>query len=159
MAFTAFFCFIQVSSSAQMYQYRNDNGNLCFTDDLTRIPQSKEDTLVAIPSFKYPSQMNVSSKLGFPLSEQALPENGADHLSGKKAQELNQIKEELNITYKLLQEKRQLIKNENPSEDSSPEEFSVFRKKVLEFNAEIASYQKRQEEFEKRVKEFNAQVK
>jgi uncharacterized coiled-coil DUF342 family protein len=77
----------------------------------------------------------------------------------KNAQELSRLKNEMDNHYKLLQEKRASLLSGNPSENASLEEFKEFRNKVMEFNAEVQSYQKKQEEFDKWVKAFNEQVK
>jgi hypothetical protein len=145
--------------SAQMYQYRDENNNLCFTDDLTRVPQAKQDTLEELFSVNNLTPQDVILESD-PLSDQAInPEKVLNNAEEKNAQELNRLKEEMDNNYKLLQEKRASLQAGNPSENASLEEFNEFRNKVMEFNAEVQSYQKKQEEFDKWVKAFNEQVK
>ena len=157
MLFAACLWFFAFSASAQMYQYKDENGNLCFADDLSRIPQSNYETLKIMPSVKNIPQINVSNESITTVSAQPIDSSNDDER--KKVLELIKIKEKLDKTYKLLQEKREPILSEKHSNNSSPEEFNAYRNKVLEYNAEIAVYQKRQEEFEKQVKAFSAKFK
>jgi hypothetical protein len=150
--------FFAFSVSAQMYQYRDENNNLCVTDDLTRVPQARQDTLKEMPSVNNWTPQNVIAESD-PLSEHAINTENLNNAEGKNAQELNRLKEEMDNNYKLLQEKRASLQAGNPSENASLEEFNEFRNKVMEFNAEVQSYQKKQEEFDKWVKAFNEQIK
>jgi hypothetical protein len=158
MIFAICLWFFACPVSAQMYQFRDENNNLCFTDDLTRVPQAKQDTLEELSSINNLTPQDVISESN-PLSNQAINMEILNSAEGKNAQELNLLKDEMDNHYKLLQEKRASIQAGNPSENTSMEEFNAFRNKVLEFNAEVQSYQKKQEEFDNWVKVFNEQVK
>ncbi len=150
--------FFAISAWAQMYQYRDENGNLRFTDDLTQVPRSQHETFKTMFSFKNSPQINETTESVPAESDKGIGTDSENCDVKKNAQSLNQTKEELDNIYKALQEKRASIQAANPSEDASPEEFNDFRKMVSEFNAQVESYQKRQEEFEKQAREFNAWV-
>jgi len=140
---------------AQMYQYKDEEGNFCFTDDLTRVPTSQHETIKAMGLIKNSSKNDGLKESAISKSDKAAGTGLANNFPKKNAQELKQIKEELDNIHKSLQEKRAFIQAKKPSEGALPEEFNTFQKKVLEFNAEVEVYQKKQEEFEEHVKEFN----
>lgn len=150
--------FFAISAWAQMYQYRDENGNLRFTDDLTRVPRSQHETFKTMFSFSNNSQVDGLTESLPAESDQGIVTESENYDVKKNPQSLNQTKEELDNIYKALQEKRASIQAANPSEDATPEEFNAFRKMVSEFNAQVESYQKRQEEFEKQAREFNVWV-
>lgn len=136
---------------AQMYRYTDENGNLRFTDDLTRVPQSQRENLESLPMIKSQPVNNVSEE----KSEDS--ETWEIDLRNK-AKELDQTKADLDSIFNELTEKKIALQAEAPPENASRSELSAYRDKVAQLNAEIEAYQKRREAFADQIEEFNSRL-
>jgi len=155
----ALLCFFSFSVSAQIYQYRDENGHLRYTDDLTRVAQSKHETVTEMPSVKTMVQTDGLPESGLPLPQPVMDTDVANPAVQHSAQALLQVKDELDETHRSLNEKRTSLQAAKPSDGAPLDELRAFRNRVLEFNAEVEAYQNRQAEFESQATAFNTLVK
>lgn len=141
------------SGFAQMYRYTDENGNVYFTDDFSRIPPSQQENVKTMPVFQSPPQDHLSD----PEIDNTPDEWENDLIKTSKA--LDQTKAELDSIFSALTEKKAALQAEAPAENASRDEMLAYRDKVLALNAEIDSYQEKREKFEEQVKAFNDRLK
>ncbi|MCF8024807.1 MAG: DUF4124 domain-containing protein [Desulfobacteraceae bacterium] len=152
---------------AELYQYKDSEGVIHYTDDFGSIPES------------YRNNVKIQSEI-----KSAPPEKKEDKESGRNQQEdskeqsaeKSQVKEKdnkellekrqnlinqrkaLQEEYKQLKEERERLLN-NPPDDSAPAaQKREYSQKVQEVNNRIETYQKKAEAFEKKVEAFNSKV-
>ena len=144
----------------EYYQYTDENGNLCFTDDKSMVPEDQLDDAKSYDSLNYtekPASMESKSRSG--LSRQKAPEPRT--WDGKLQSDVNSLDEEkdqLDRTFQRLQKEKEALVNQS-SEDMSPAERSAYKDRVHELNERIEAYDKKREEFQQKVDRFNAQVR
>ena len=161
------FLFIAVGlAGAQMYEYRDLDGNVRFTDDLGKVPEDQREKVKRIQGVR--SLPQPYSAHGHSEDEEAEPEWDGFGLEEEgsareetivdlfeRGEALRAEQESLREAHALLLEERNRIGNP-PDENAAPEEFSAYNARVEEINARIAAYQKRHEDLEKRIREHNA---
>jgi chromosome segregation ATPase len=149
--------FFTSSGFAQMYRYTDENGNLRFTDDLTRVPLSQQEKLERMPMIKSRPQNNISNPSATPASTSTT--DALENDLRKTATDLDQTKAELDNIFNALTEKKAGLKTHAPSENASRNEMRAYRDKIIELNAEIESYQEKRGVFEEQVNAFNAVIR
>ena len=149
--------FFASSGFAQMYRYTDENGNLRFTDDLTRVSLSQQEKLERMPMIKSRPQYNIPnpSATPAPTSTKGTLENE----QRKTATDLEQTKVELDNIFNALTEKKATLKTNAPSENAPRDELLIYRDNVLALNAEIESYQEKRGVFEEQVNAYNAGIR
>lgn len=130
---------IAPDGKAQFYQYRDRNGSLVYTDDLSKIPVDQRESAT-----RYHSSQNKN------LSEKKVevsPSETKGLNSGPVSENVDALREAL---YKenetLTKEKDQLLKEKENI--NTPAKQAAYNQKVNELNRRI-------EDYELRVKEFN----
>jgi hypothetical protein len=165
----AFFMLPVIPTFAQVYQYRDPNGRLCFTNQLSDVPedqlpeilmkqpkkpvepQKTEETapdqnpsgpeMPADPPTETPQAKNPDKPLPIPIVED---------LNKEKA-DLDKIHAQLMKRKNKLQKKKETLK--------TPEQVREYRKKVTRLNDEINAYKKRNNAFQKKADAYNAALR
>lgn len=143
---------------AQMYEYRDTDGSIRFTDDLGNVPEDKRENAKRIREAPYspmPSEWQES-----PEGTEETPWGGNDQEETnadlvEKGEALRSEQSELQKEYESIEEERALL-GDPPSEDAPLEEFEAYGDKVDELNSRILDYQERLEDHENRVEAYNA---
>ncbi len=144
---------------AEYYKYTDDNGVVCFTDNLADVPVAQRTDSNVYEEIISPQSGEVDQKkdsVSFrpnPQGKEGVEETEA--LS--RMQELNKEKEILEIVYEQLVTKKQALKKEKISLSNSITS-TVYREKVRKLNQEISDFENRRQAFEEKVKSFNAQT-
>ena len=150
---------IAASATAQMYEYRDAEGNIRFTDDLGNVPEDRRENVKRIrevPSTPAPSEWQDAPA--------EVDVSGVDATNGEEEVgiDLFEMGEALRSEQADLQEEYDSIEADKallgdpPAEDAPLEEFDAYGAKVDEINDRIRDYQERLQDHEKRVKEYNA---
>lgn len=152
----------------EYYQYRDENGTLRFTDDLSSVPPDQRPgvtTHQTVQSQPVPQKNGAAVEKGASRSaasakQEDLP--SGDTWEGKKARKLAEFDSkqvELNKTYTSLQAERADLQANAPSKKASFEEKALYNQKVTALNARIDRYEEEMAAFSQMVNDYNAQLK
>jgi hypothetical protein len=134
-----------VSSSAEIYKYRDANGVLRFTNNLHEVPIDQRE--------KVDSMHEIETKTEPEKDPAKTPESDMD----MEAEALNSEKELLDNEYAKLEEDRKSLV-EMSEKEKNAEEDAAFREQIESFNARIKAYDEKLKVFEEKVGQYNAQV-
>lgn len=160
------FLFVTVGlAGAQMYEYRDLDGNIRFTDDLGKVPEDqreKVNRIQGVRSLPQPysahehseDEAAESAQYGFGLEQEGATREETVVDLFERGEALREEQEALREEHAVLAEERNRIGNP-PDENAAPEEFAAYNAQVEEINARIAAYQKKHEDLEKRIREHN----
>ena len=133
-------------ASAEIYKYRDQNGILRFTDNLTEVPIAQRENIDQYQEIKTRSDMT---------------EQPSDDASGQATvqdtqaleKELTDEKGVLDIEYSQLVEMRKSL--EATPQPGTPEEIAVHEKKIQQYHDRLKIYEVRQKAFRAKVEEYN----
>ena len=152
----------------EYYQYRDENGALRFTDDLSSVPPDQRPGVTThqsvqskpVPPKNGAAAEKSASRQQASAKQETLPSGNT--WEGKKAQKLAEFdskQAELNQTYASLQAERANLQANAPSEKASFKEKAVYNQKVTALNAKIDRYEEDMAAFSQQVNDYNAQFK
>lgn len=165
----AFFMLSAIPVFAQIYQYRDKNGQLHFTNELSEIPENQQPKVL----MKQPNRPSEQKKAEDHSPGQDLPETekGTDPASetpkaedGENPREipivedLNKKKATLEKTHTRLMVRKKALQKEKQTL-KTPEQVREYQKKVTRLNHEIDSYKKRNQAFQKKADAYNEAVR
>lgn len=145
-----------VSVNAQLYEYRDSEGNMRYTDDLGKVPEHRRESagrINVIPRAysqddaqdAQPDDDETSPAVEGQIDPDLVAEGGA----------LRQEEAELQEEYESIQEAI-ADAGDPPGSDASREAFREYNRKAEEINRRIEDYQEKLEDLENRVQEYNA---
>lgn len=128
--------------SAEIYKYRDQNGVLRFTDNLTEVPIAQRKN---IEQYK-----EIKTAPG--IAEQSTTKEEAAQDPKAMEKELTDEKGVLDNEYSQLTEMRGSI--EAAPQPGTPEEITVHEQKIKDYNAKLKIYEAKQKAFREKVAEY-----
>lgn len=178
------FLLMAMPASGEYYQYKDQNGNVRFTDDLYKVPADQRSAMKTYESVQNdPLQAPVandgdrsamteetsenSDQFFEETPEQELEEENSEQFTEEPpeqepqvdSRELDRLQADLNDRYKSIEAAKKANEAQKPPKGSTTKEKVLYIDKVEALNAEIAQYEQQRAEFEKKVKAFNARHK
>lgn len=129
-------------ASAEIYKYRDQNGILRFTDNLTEVPLAQRKNVDEYQEIK------TTEEVAEPAPDLTA---GQDPHAAEKA--LLDEKGALDIEYNQLVEMRKSL--EAAPQSVTPEEIAAHENKVRDYNARLQVYEVKQKAFRAKVDEYN----
>ncbi len=158
-----FLLLFSAPSFGEMYRYRDEKGNLHFTDDITQVPEDQQDQIQSMPSIqttpdeppppKSTEPSRAKDNYDIYISPTEVWEDRIDSIR----QELDRTKAELEKEYATLMKKKEQLQLQIP-EGGSERDIRRYEDKIRELNGQIGEYQKKALDFQKRVEAFNART-
>jgi flagellar motility protein MotE (MotC chaperone) len=148
---------VSVPASAQIYEYRDADGNIRFTDDLGNVPEAQRENIKIIQGVSGYSATDWQDAA--PDTDE--PDGDADE-SLQTSADLVRLGESLRTEQAVLQEEYEAIEKEKsllgdpPGDDATLEDLDAYEEKVDVINNRIIIYQKQLEDLENRVEVYNA---
>ena len=134
-------------ASAEIYKYRDQNGTLRFTDNLTEVPLAQRENVDAYQEIK--TREDVITEPG--------PENAAEQAAGQDPHAAEKAlldeKGALDIEYNQLMEMRKSL--EAAPQTGTLEEIAAHENKVRDYNARLQIYEVKQKSFRAKVDAYN----
>jgi len=139
----------------EYYQYTDPSGKICYTDDISKIPESQRGAVKKFKSEnsvkKIDSAETNENKTETALSNTEAEKKLLENVSNQKMGELKTLQAELNQMYTNLEKDRKAIEAQAPKKGATDKERKEYSVKVEALNAKITEY-------EKKIKVFNDQV-
>ena len=131
--------------SAEIYKYRDQNGVLRFTDNLTEVPVAQRENIDQYQEIKTAPD----------VAEQA-PDNASGQAAVQDVQavekELMDEKGVLDIEYSQLTEMRNSL--EAAPQPGTPEEIAAHKKKIQDYNIQLKIYEVKVKAFREKVQAY-----
>lgn len=141
---------------AEYYQYIDENGHPCFTDDKTRIPETLMDRIKTIQSIDSTRRDQAHTEKTDPITRAAPNTRTWDGNRMAAARQLQEEKEMLDRLFeKYRAEQRQL---ETEQQACSAPNDAALQKKIEELNQRIRQYHEKCRDLESKIIEFNASL-
>lgn len=162
MGFFLFFGLFSFSANAELYQYYDKTGTLCYTDDLSKVPKEQRSRMDTLPEVESKSENEYTTKQRAPEKKQRknsrtnAGEGGADRLV-KEARKLERIKKQLDREYRRLKNRRDELKRLS-SKDMDEKETERFNKKARILNKQTIEYKEKRRAYKKRVESYNRKL-
>lgn len=156
-----FLCAVPFSVSAEYYQYTDENGNLCFTDNKAEIPEKQLKKIKAYPSVKSDKPENYSEAGRREQTQRMGAYNGNtwDNRFKTAKQELEKEHKRLSREYERLEKKRKQLRNltskkgnNEESQKAYKDKANILKDKFKQYRRDLAEYKAKIEEFGKNYK-------
>ena len=132
--------------SAEIYKYRDQNGVLRFTDNLTEVPIDQRENIEQYQEIKTTGAVGQST-----ANEEAVQDPKVIE------KELTDEKGVLDNQYSQLMEMRSSI--EAAPQPGTPEEIASHEQKIKDYNAQLKIYEVKQKAFREKVAEYQKAAK
>lgn len=158
--FTLFVLWLCSPAFARIYQYKDSNGAIHFTDDISRIP---EDQRPPLPPRGYPEvgSADDQGKEAAEANEPGAETSTNEARKGDKIpilEEIHKEKADLDAQYADMMKERKALEKKRTTL-KTPEQVGAYQKKVKDLNQRIEAYQDRQRAYQKKVDAYNAALK
>jgi len=150
------------SASAEFYKYRDQNGNIVFTDDPTQVPR---DQLPGVEKYKNYEAPVPESRPESPPVKEATPPAADNRARDEKVTEpvdertrdFDAIKKELELEYQALLKEKKELEGEKAFKDKKAAD--EHNRRVSAFNEKTDSYERKKRAFNAEVEKYNAELK
>lgn len=143
--------------SADFYKYTDQDGNIRFTDDLSKVPKDQRTNVTSYEESEsaQPTAVPVDKKETGQQPIEKKPETDND--TDAQSKQIQSRKDELDKEYHaLMREKARLeAEAENPK---SAEEIVQFNRKVSDLNKNISQYDQKRKALHADIEAYNARV-
>jgi predicted RNase H-like nuclease (RuvC/YqgF family) len=150
---------LAVPVSAEYFRYVDENGFLCFTDDVSKIQNKRLNQITSYESVKpnKTTRKSYQQNLTEPKKNSHHDLYTWDKELQTQSESLKDEKKQLNATFQqLAEEKKQLQKKLTYSMTKT--ELKRHQKNIRKLNKKIDNYQKACQNFKNRVQRFNTEA-
>lgn len=137
--------------TAEFYRYKDQHGNVLYTDDLSKIPADQREKAKA-----YEAAQSSDDETAQP---EATPTEDAKAIKETdERQMLKQQEEALNKEYEGLIKERNALDEEKKSA-VTPDQIKEYNQKIVDFNTRIQAYEEKRAAYAEKVDAYNAKLK
>ena len=150
--------------SAQLYKYYNQNGTLCFTDDLSVVPADQRQALETIHEIKtkqivdfqsVPDVVIKSDAVKTSSPGQTVPSEAGEKLDrDMEFKQLAGVKKNLGAEFITLK-KRQEVLISGKKRKMDAREIKAYNREINQLNQDTFKYKEKQQAYFKRVEKYN----
>ena len=151
LIFTAIIVMVCGTASAEFYRYVDKQGNVLYTDDLSKVPIEQRKTLAPYqnsPGTRVPAQITPENQ-GQPATEAS----GAE----KERRQLEQQEKALNQEYEQLTKERDAL-DKDKDNAVTPDQVKTYNQRIADFNERIKGYEKKHAAHTEKVTSFNERL-
>ncbi len=144
------FLLLTLPAAAEFYRYKDEHGNVIYTDDLSKVPPDQRTQVKSYEESQYKSP---------PVTEVEGTENEETDVN-EDIKEQNRLLEKEKVLSRehkdLMAEKEKLI--EVKKEAVTPEQIKNYNKSIIEFNTRIKAYEEKRDAYSTEIKAFNDRI-
>jgi len=156
--FTLIFCLaLCTPATAQFYKYTDSEGNIRFTDDLSKVPENLRSGATPYEALISPPETPPASMEQEKEDNKGATDTDMEALNQEK-QALEEKESKLNAEYKGLMERRASLEKEKKGRKTRTQALE-YNKSVEKLNQEVLEFDERRKAFQAEVKAFNERVK
>lgn len=137
--------------SAEFYRYKDEHGNVIYTDDLNKVPLDQREQVKSYEESVYRPPI-VEKK---DEAQGKAEEPGAED---KEYDRLRQQEEALNRERDALTKERDRL-NQEKEKAVTPQQIKEYNRNIVDFNARIQAYEEKHKVFAAEVEKYNAEKK
>jgi hypothetical protein len=147
--------------SAELYKYYNQNGTLCFTDDLSLVPADQRPAIETIHEIQtkqvvvfqpVPNGVKTSSS-GQPVPNETGVELGLD----MEFKQLGKVKKNLGDEFITLKKRQEMLIS-GGKRKMNVREIKAHNQEINELNQDTLKYKEKQQAYFKRVEKYNLKL-
>ncbi len=143
-----------------LYKYRDENGVLRFTDDISRVPPDQRSDVEAYEEVVSEEIKSVDNfEIGTGLDDMEADAGFETEESGDLAElrKMNEEKKQIDREYaQLVREKEELVRMKK--DIKTQDELRTYNEKIVDLNDRIFKYEVRRKAFAKEVEAFNKKM-
>ena len=146
----------------EFYQYTDESGKLCFTDDISKIPRDERDAVKKHESVSQATKTIDTTTQPVNRFETASSDSiqkSENNNFPAKIVELKVTQAELNQIRMALENEQTAVESQAPVKGATKEERNTYSLKVEALNIKIVEYEKKLTVFNNQVAELNASKK
>ena len=146
-------------SFAEYYKYTDENGNIHYTDDFSKVPVKKRKDIETYQETKYPSQTPAAKKPsqeGEKTASNPSPEEEYARFQEKRNQLVEEQKS-LEAEFQALTEERDELENQKQQRLLRPQAVEL-ENKIDALNQKIAEFDQKRNAFDEKAKTFNEEI-
>ncbi len=158
IALVSFFTLcLSLPASAEFFKYIDENGNVRYTDDFSKVPKDQQTKIrqYNTPDYEEPAPADAGDAASEESSEGADPGKKAEDVIEERAR-LERVKLELDREFEAIQQERAKLA-EQSKKTTTEESRKAYNEKVVELNEKIKKYEEKRQQFNAQVEAFNAQ--
>lgn len=160
-------------AAEQMYQYRDREGNLHFTDDKSNIPDQEQvriktfDSTLPVTTEPQNSSNNREERAASMPDEPGQTVGAREKESGAKAEkpengdlnpeQLYREKQKLEEELEFLEARKARLSKKS-TEDMTRKQLNTYEQQVRQLNRQIQEYKEKRNAFQEKVKRYNAGI-
>jgi len=148
-------------AAAEFYKYRDAQGNVHFTDDLSQVPEAQRPKAESYIDYRgVPQEQPASSKEeAAPAAGESSPKDSLQQGMDLEAARvrLTEIKANLDKAYYALVGEKKNLEEEKP-QIRNQAQLNDYNDKVTKLNEKMAAYEERRKTYDVELKAYNARV-
>ena len=137
--------------SAEFYRYKDEHGNVIYTDDLNKVPLDQREQVKSYEESVYRP----------PIAEKKDEAQGKAEEPGAEDKDYDRLRrqeEALNRERDALTKERDRL-NQEKEKAVTPQQIKEYNRNIVDFNARIQAYEEKQKVFAAEVEKYNAEKK
>jgi uncharacterized coiled-coil DUF342 family protein len=159
LAILAMFVLTPIKAKADFYKYIDKNGNIIFTDDLSKVPENQRDK---VKKYHEPPPLPQTNKTVIKKTQESNTEKSqnisitSEEISSKR-EELKKRQTRLEQEYETLMEEKAALELQK-AEAKGRNEIKSYNEQVRLFSDKLTKYNKKRIALESEVSEYNETI-
>ena len=149
---------LDIAVSSEYYKYKDQNGVVHFTDDISEIPKDQRENMTSFQSLESETYSSMDKEEINSSDSPAGEESVSDDKLNETSISLQEERAELEQTFENLQEKRAELAAK-AMEKRTSEETKAYKEQVQQLNLDIKRYEELQKQFAEKVEIYNNNIK